>query len=315
MLSKDELAALRVGFLDGATTSGSKRSLLYDPQEVSISGQIALKKIPHLEKYSLLEQLVVSSIDSGDVDSAKMYLTDIEKQFPFKASVRVQKLFGLLKEAEGDPEASQVIYETALKQDEANLSVRKRQIALLISQGKRTEAITELIAHVDTFILDVEAWTELAAQYIATGMYAQAAFCMEEMMVLRPQCHLYQLRYADLLYTMGTFEGAVKYYCLALEGCKDNVRGLYGLQLALAKVLNELEGPATTGSSDGKENKTVALKEGKESREKRRLVWKQLQEKSAQRLSKVLNGESSKTSKTGRGAVSETASKWLDILK
>jgi tetratricopeptide (TPR) repeat protein len=64
--------------------------------------------------------------------------------------------------------------------------VSKRRIALLRSLKKITEAITALIQFLDSSPTDAEAWAELADLYLTQGMYQQAIFALEEVLLVTP---------------------------------------------------------------------------------------------------------------------------------
>ncbi|TPX67749.1 hypothetical protein SpCBS45565_g03662 [Spizellomyces sp. 'palustris'] len=271
--ARQKLATLRTGTADPVSVGAEDLPPHYDPAEVLSHGSHLLKtaSLGDIERFAVLEQVFVAALDTGNIDIAKTHLATIEKRFPFKSSVRVQRLYGLLKEAEGDFDKAIEIYQAALEQDEINVLTHKRLVAVLSSQGKRTEAIERLVTYVDAFMQDVEAWAELASLYIGESMYQQAAFCFEELLLLRPQNHLYHIRYADLLYTLGKLDLAVKYYCSGLELCNDNLRALYGLRLASSALLGQRSKQRSSGkgskgagalASDSKNQDVEPVEEG-----------------------------------------------------
>ena len=76
-------------------------------------------------------------------------------------------------------------------------------------------------------------------------MYAQAAHCLEELLLHQPSNISYLLQYADILYTMGSssnYKTALTYYSAVIEVSEgQNVRALYGAcacsaQLGTSKV-------------------------------------------------------------------------------
>ncbi len=78
-------------------------------------------------------------------------------------------------------------------------------------------------------------------------MYAQAAHCLEELLLHQPSNISYLVHYADILYTMGgssisNYKTALTYYSAAIETSEgQNARALYGAcacsaQLAGTKV-------------------------------------------------------------------------------
>lgn len=62
----------------------------------------------------------------------------------------------------------------------------KRRIALLKSMKKPTEAITALNQFLDSSPTDAEAWAELSDLYLSQGMYHQAIFALEEVLLITP---------------------------------------------------------------------------------------------------------------------------------
>ncbi|TPX61670.1 hypothetical protein PhCBS80983_g01010 [Powellomyces hirtus] len=263
--ARQKLASLRMGLSEPGITA-SQGFNAYDPTEVVTLGLELLKTSEtEIEWFAVLEQVFVACLDKGDIRGASALLTKIESRFSYDSSVRVKRLHGLLAESHGDFDRAIEIYNAALEQDEVNVLIHKRLVAVLVSQGKRTEAIERLVVYVDAFMQDVEGWTELAALYLEENMLQQAAFCFEELLMLRPQNHLYHVRYAELLYTLGKFDPAVKYYCAALELCRDNVRALCGLRVATAAVLagQGKEKGAATGGKNAKKVVSVT-REGDE---------------------------------------------------
>ena len=62
----------------------------------------------------------------------------------------------------------------------------KRRIALLRSLARTTDAIVALVAMLDASPTDIEAWAELSDLYLSQGMFSQAAFCLEEVLLVAP---------------------------------------------------------------------------------------------------------------------------------
>lgn len=62
----------------------------------------------------------------------------------------------------------------------------KRRIALFKTLKKTTEAITALNQFLDSSPTDAEAWAELSDLYVSHGMYPQAIFALEEVLVITP---------------------------------------------------------------------------------------------------------------------------------
>jgi ER membrane protein complex subunit 2 len=64
--------------------------------------------------------------------------------------------------------------------------VAKRRAALLRSRGRLTDAVNALTSLLDMSPTDAESWAELADLYLAHGLYSQAIFAQEEVLVLQP---------------------------------------------------------------------------------------------------------------------------------
>ena len=62
----------------------------------------------------------------------------------------------------------------------------KRRIALLRTLGRSADAVSGLSALLDFCPVDAESWAELADIYCSQGMYAQAIYALEEVLVLAP---------------------------------------------------------------------------------------------------------------------------------
>ena len=62
----------------------------------------------------------------------------------------------------------------------------KRRAALLRSMGKVDESVSALISLLDFSPMDAEAWSELADVYLSQGLYSQAIYALEEVIVLQP---------------------------------------------------------------------------------------------------------------------------------
>lgn len=105
---------------------------------------------------------------------------------------------------------------------------------------------------------DIEAWTELSDLYLSKGLYSQAEFCLEEVLLVAPNAwnvcsrfqvlliladHLVQIhaRLGEILY-ISTSNGndgntgkilaeSVRRFCRSIELCDGYLRGYYGLKI------------------------------------------------------------------------------------
>jgi tetratricopeptide (TPR) repeat protein len=141
-------------------------------------------------------------------------------------------------EGKKDFAAAMDIYAELLKHDENDINTRKRVTAILMQTDKKG-AIESLVEYLDTYMHDHEAWSQLASLYLDLSMYKQAAFCYEELLLLRPLNHLSHIQFADVQYTLKNYPLALKHYCRAFELCDDNVRSHYGILLCLKNAPND----------------------------------------------------------------------------
>lgn len=64
--------------------------------------------------------------------------------------------------------------------------IQKRRVALLKSLNRPEKAIEWLVELLRLSPTDVEAWAELSDLYLEMGMYSQAVFAMEEVLLSLP---------------------------------------------------------------------------------------------------------------------------------
>src|SRR5207248_11509130 len=76
----------------------------------------------------------------------------------------------------------------------------KRVITIKKVQGDHAGMIATLTGYLDTYYNDTEAWLELWSAYLAQHHYQQAAFCMEELLLLQTANHFWHLKYAEILW-------------------------------------------------------------------------------------------------------------------
>uniref|UniRef100_A0A914VNZ7 ER membrane protein complex subunit 2 n=1 Tax=Plectus sambesii TaxID=2011161 RepID=A0A914VNZ7_9BILA len=182
------------------------------------------------ELWVVYEQVCIAALDCARLDVAAECMNALQKKFP--NSHRVLKLQAMRLEAMGRYDDAVGVYDTLTARDEANPSYRKRKVAVLKAQGKRTEAIRELNDYLKKFLNDNEAWLELSNLYLGECEYAKAAHCLEELILAQPHNSLYLQRYADVKYTLGgtdNVEQAKQYFLQAAKINPNNMRALYGL--------------------------------------------------------------------------------------
>ncbi|KAH9910019.1 tetratricopeptide [Xylariomycetidae sp. FL2044] len=213
------------------------------------------------ELWTIYENLLLSCLRTGDDESAHKCLGRLVNRFG-DDNERVMALKGLLKEADaGDNATLEVIlkeYDDILKENPTNLPITKRRIALLRSMGRITDAIPALLALLDVSPTDAEAWSELADLYFSQGMYFQAIYALEEVLVLQPNAWNIHARLGEVLLaasktsdsTKQTSE-ALKRFCRSIELCDDYLRGYCGLKLAAKRLLEEPQQSSKQVDADG----------------------------------------------------------------
>ncbi|KAF8928864.1 hypothetical protein EDD21DRAFT_19634 [Dissophora ornata] len=202
------------------------------------------------DAWLVYEQVAIAALDVGDDDLAQKCIDALEAKFP--GSARVHRLNGMQFEAEGKLAEAGMIYKAILQEDETNVLAAKRQVMVLRAMGLPSEAIGALVKYLDINYTDFEGWLQLADLYLEELMYSQAAFCMEEVIMLQPQNHIFHLKYAEILYSQENISLALKQFCRVVELCKDHVRGLYGIKLCTSRLLKATPSrdPAATSQED-----------------------------------------------------------------
>lgn len=192
-------------------------------QKLHDTALIVLKtRLSQYERINTIEQLIESAIHLNKLALASHHLSSLSLKFP--NSKRVGLLQGLLLEKQS-PDLAFTHYTALLETYPTLLKARKRIIAL---SPKETQ-INLLVEHLDVFSGDQEAWSYLAELYESNGLFDQACFCVEEMIMGRPTVHFNYTRIGRLLLLRGEFKLGLKYYCRAVELCDSDVVGLKGI--------------------------------------------------------------------------------------
>ena len=170
------------------------------------------------ELWLLHEQTAVALLEAGLPDCAVPLIKAVLARWP--DSRRARRLQGMYYEAASQWDKAEDVYESMLDADPADEAATKRLAALSRSRGDPAAAAAVLRAYLDHFQGDLQAWEELADLYCESGALRQAAFCLEEAILLAPGSPAAHLRYADLLYSLGGREQcrtARAYYSKALQ--------------------------------------------------------------------------------------------------
>ncbi|KID85564.1 tetratricopeptide repeat domain-containing protein [Metarhizium guizhouense ARSEF 977] len=214
------------------------------------------------DTWTIYENLMIACLQTGDDEAANECLERIVNRFG-DSHDRVLALKGLVKEAtaSNNSELEKILeeYEALLQQNDASIPIRKRKVALLRSMGRLPEAVTALNSLLDVCPTDPEAWAELADMYVTQGLYSQAVYALEEVLVLSPNAWNIHARLGEVSFMAATtaseggsqkhYAEAVKRFCRSIELCDDYLRGYYGLKLVTDKLVQNT--PKSKKDSEG----------------------------------------------------------------
>lgn len=131
------------------------------------------------------------------------------------------------------------------KQNPPSPDLIKAKIMNFYSHGDQTEeSILLLLTYLEYWLADHEAWLQLSLFYKELGLYSQALYALEEVLMLKSDDFLVMMEYADLLSAVGDEATALDYYCASLERV-ETIRAWYGV-LATASRINS----SASASSD-----------------------------------------------------------------
>lgn len=171
---------------------------------VSLMAKKILKANPDFskisDKHAALEQCCMAAIDYNDIGLAKKLFNLVNEDFPKDSSNRCYKLHLMLFE-NSNPVPVQEERDALLEKNNTDQSLLKRQAALKLQENQLEPAVALLVEHLKTFSLDEDSWMCLADCYIELGQYNKAAFCMEEIVMMKPHTAHYHIRLAEIYYT------------------------------------------------------------------------------------------------------------------
>ncbi|KAF2766004.1 tetratricopeptide repeat domain-containing protein [Teratosphaeria nubilosa] len=241
----------------GATLTLSQRAKTYLQSQTAWTLPYPLSLLTaseSQEKWAVYENLFLANLRTGDFDTAETLLTQLVQRFGAQ-NEHVLALNGLYEEAtaKDETELAEVLrgYDELLKVDAANFPIRKRRAALLRAMGRTADAIAALRGLLDQSPTDAEAWSELSDLYVKEGMYEQAIYCLEEVLLVMPNAWNMHARLGEVTF-LAAIRGqeaeqtrqlseSVRRFCRSLELCEDYLRGFYGLKLSTDRLLQALE--------------------------------------------------------------------------
>lgn len=217
------------------------------------------------EVWAIYEQVCIAAMDCKVVALEETCYTALRTKFG-PESVRLGILEGMQYEARGKWEMASNLYKELLEREDTNATIRKRQVAVYIGQGKLPAAIKAMNAYLEIFHVDSEAWMQLSQLYLKTNNFVGAQFCMEELILSNPYNHVFHQRYAEVLYTIGGQENlalALKYFAKAAKLNPENTRAAYGVMLAAEKLVKKSTGTLTPELSAKAQEMLKQLYKGK----------------------------------------------------
>ena len=195
--------------------------------------------------WTVYEQVLMASLDVGDLTFAKQCLAKLVKQFP--DSARVKRASGMVMEFSGKYEEALAIYDEVLESSPTNVVVLKRKACVSKAQGDLLSTVNALNSLLQINAGDISSWIEMGEIYVSLCDCEAAAFCFEEIILLQPNCAQYHSRLAEIYYTNGQFDSLLKarsHYSMALNlqtVGSGNTRALYGLILTCRKLKPMIE--------------------------------------------------------------------------
>ncbi|KAK9863750.1 hypothetical protein WJX84_003356 [Apatococcus fuscideae] len=215
-----------------------------DSENVAVYGSQLLRNhrslLPQEELWQIHEQVAVAAMDVKSMDLAFSLVQAVRKRF--SDSARAERLTGMYFEGKGQLKEANEVYSRFQSEFPDHELLEKRKVAMERAKGNTVGAIGLLQKYVDTNQMDKDAWEELADLYLQGQMYAQAAHCLEELLLHQPSSISYLVQYADILYTMGgasssNYKTALTYYSAAIETSEgQSVRALYGACACAAQM-------------------------------------------------------------------------------
>ncbi|KAH0541938.1 hypothetical protein FGG08_003658 [Glutinoglossum americanum] len=208
------------------------------------------------ERWTAYEHLLLSCLRIGDDKSARLCLEKLGDRFG-ATNERVMGLKGMYQEAVADDNAAleRILkeYEAILVEDPTNMPIAKRRIAVLRSMSQIEAAISALVKLLDMSPTDAEAWSELSDLYLSQGLYRQAIFSLEEVLLITPNAWNIHARMGELIFISSNASASaddvdvekslidsMRWFCRSIELCDDYLRGYYGLKLIYFQTSNRL---------------------------------------------------------------------------
>lgn len=194
--------------------------------------------LPYEELWLVKEQVAIAAMDSPHPKLALQMVDHIRKQFP--NSKRADRVTGMYNESQNRTDDAREWYDKIADEQPTNPGALKRQVAMVAAQGDSGQAVKLLTSYLSLYSNDTAAWEELASMYLQASHYHQAAFCLEETLMLEAGSIRLHLLYAEVQYTIGgvaSLRVARRYFASALQlSDGTSPRALLGVTAATAAL-------------------------------------------------------------------------------
>lgn len=181
--------------------------------------------------------------ECGHFHIADSMIARLSKQFP--SSARTATLQGILLEAQGMYQRAMRFYMNGVAEQPMSAMLYKRQIAVLKTQLKWTEAVALTNYYLSLYAQDDATWAELCALCLRLGRFSHALFAASELVVIDPQNYAHHILLADVYATcggLGNIEMARTHYIVsANQRPRANLRALYGIWLMCTMMVRHDE--------------------------------------------------------------------------
>lgn len=87
----------------------------------------------------------------------------------------------------------------------------KRRVALLCCLSRTADAINALVELLEASPTDIEAWAELSDLYLSKGLYSQAEYCLEEVLLVAPNAWNVSFRMVNVYDFLKPFINRIRY--------------------------------------------------------------------------------------------------------
>mmetsp|Transcript_50936 Transcript_50936/g.59516 ORF Transcript_50936/g.59516 Transcript_50936/m.59516 type:complete len:325 (+) Transcript_50936:152-1126(+) len=239
----------------GKSFLGTALSTTPKPSILTVVSSILGWSMDESEKLSVLEQMIVASIDVNDLTLADQCLETLKNCLQhhdgdaplLDTSVRFRRLLGLIYEARGDCDSANTLYEELLTENPSNSYVYKRKFCIARVQSTNEVHMRDALnEYLENNLGDATAWLEMSKLSLSIGDYRGAAYCYEELVLCNPLDADLHCRLGEIYSTLGGVENlrlARKHLSqsLVLSPAEGNLRAVFGLISAAETFLEEVD--------------------------------------------------------------------------